>query len=146
MSGSGGNNVASGLTLDDVSDVHRGIGALFCWNPRTLILPDEPQEIYSTKTRPHKFYDKHFDDRLILRRVEPLPSLVRALATNVDQMLSAALDTLPSKPLTVSAQRRDDDAAAIPNDAPDEKAVASYYLTTTAIYCPAIASALVLHP
>jgi len=140
MSGPGGDNVASGSTL------HQEIKDLFRWNPRPLILPKVPKKTYTTKTRPPAFYDKHFDDRLILQHVKCLPSLVQSLATNVDQVLSAALKTLPSKPLPMSAERRDTDAGTFSRTAPDEKAVANYYDKTTAAYCLAIASALVLHP
>jgi hypothetical protein len=144
MSGSGGNNMASGSTTDDVSEVRREIEALFRWNPPTLILPRLPKKKYTTKTRPPAFYDKHFDDRLILQRVARLPSLVQALATNVDQKLSAASETLPSKPLGMSA-RQQYDRTFLPTAAPDEKAVALYYDKTTAEYCHMIASALIFH-
>jgi len=104
------------------------------------------KKTYSTKSRPPAFYDKHFDHRLILQRVKRLPSLVQALATNVDRKLSAASTTLPSQALDMPASRRKVDRKAIPRVAPDETAVANYYDKTTAMYCPPIASTLVLHP
>ena len=144
MSGPGVDNVAAGSTSDDVSEVRREIEALLRWNPPTLILPPKKSTI---KTRFPAFYDKHFEDRLILRHVTRLPSLVQAFATNVDRMLSAASTTLPSKPSpNMSVERRESDEATISLLAPDEKAVANYYNLTTALYCPPLASALVFHP
>ena len=97
MGDSGGDNVASSSTLTEpVSEVRREIEALFCWNPRRLQPgPLSPGKKATTSTHPPAFYDKHFDDRLILRHVKRLPSLVRDLATNVDQALLAASETLP---------------------------------------------------
>ena len=144
MSGPGVDNVAAGSTSDDVSEVRREIEALFRWNPPTLILPPKKNTI---KTGLPAFYYKHFEDRLILRHVTRLPSLVQTLAANVDHMLSAASKTLPSKPSpSMSVERRRSDRATISVRAPDEKAVANYYNLTTALYCPALASALVFHP
>jgi hypothetical protein len=140
MSGPEGDNVASGSTSHDVSEVHREIEALFRWNPPTLILPPKKSTI---KIRPPAFYDLHFEDRLILRRVTRLPSLVQTLATNVDDMLSAALKTLPSKPPPIlSVELRDEVFTIMDVLAPDEKAVATYYDKTTALYCLPLASAL----
>ena len=142
MSGSGGNNMASGSTTGHVSEVHREIEAVFRWNPPPLILPRLPKKKYTTKPRPSAFYDKHFDDRLILQRVARLPSLVQDFATNVDQKLSAASEALPSKPRAITV-KQELDLDEISTTAPDEKAVALYYDKTTAAYCLAIASALI---
>ena len=143
MSGPGIDNVASSPTSDDVSEARREIEALFRWNPPTLIPPQKKSTI---KTRPPAFYDKHFDDRLILRHVTRLPSLVHTLAANVDHMLSAVSKTLPSELSPNMSAERARSRSHISIRAPNEKAVANYYHITTALYCPAIASALVFHP
>jgi hypothetical protein len=123
MSGSGRDNVASSSTLTEpVSEVRREIEALFCWNPRRLQPgPLSPGKKSTASTRPPAFYDKHFDNRLILRHVKRLPSLVRDLATNVDQALLATSETLPPAFNAITAEQREWDMRNMPRIVRDEK-------------------------
>jgi len=57
----------------------REINALFSWD--ASLVPG--------------FYDKHFSDKLVFKRVERLPSLVQDVANDVDKALRAASPTLP---------------------------------------------------
>ncbi|KAJ7065533.1 hypothetical protein C8F01DRAFT_1366508 [Mycena amicta] len=50
---------------------------VLAWNPRRLELAKAPPH---PTLPPHAFYNKHIDDRLVLRRVLPLGSLVRTIA------------------------------------------------------------------
>jgi hypothetical protein len=138
----------SGSTLTEpISEVRRQIEALFCWNPHRLQPgPLSPGKKSTTGTRPPAFYDKHFDGRLILRHVKRLPSLVRDLATNVDQVLLAASETLPPAINTMTAEQREWDMDNTPRIVRDEKGVANFYNLTTARYCVPVASTLALHP
>jgi len=142
ISDSGGDSVASSST---VSEVLREIEGLFRWNPPPLSLPEAPKKNRTT-TRPPAFYDKHFNGRLTLQHVKRLPSLVQALATNVDRKLSAAEKTLPSRPMDASRAFRETAGKLVSRIAPDEKGVANYYNQTTPLYCLEIAPTLVLHP
>ena len=130
------------------NEVLKEIHALFDWSPD--LLKQSQQKMQSTKTRPPPFFDKHFKDVHILKRVQRLPSLVDDLAKNVDKALNVALATLP--PLDsdgscfIAATERYKSAKRISLEAQDEKAVASYYEKTTAQYCLPLASTLALHP
>jgi hypothetical protein len=122
------------------------IEALFSWNPPRLN-PGTTKKTLSS-TRPPSFYDKHFSPDLVLQRVERLPSLVRALANNVDVALHATSGSLP--PLDddgfITAQRRRTDFLNYDVRAKNKKAVADFYNQTTAKYCSPLASTLALHP
>ena len=77
----------------------------------------------------------------------PLPSLVPDLAKNVDQVLDAALGTLPpvEEGFIIAKQRRYD-VRNLDTAMTDERAVGDFYLQTTAKYCMLVASMLALHP
>jgi hypothetical protein len=92
------------------------------------------------------FYDTHFSQNLVLQQVERLPSLVPALASNVDTALHAASGTLPPPNGFITAQRRTEDLGNLDVIVEDEKAVAEFYNQTTARYCSPLASTLALHP
>jgi hypothetical protein len=147
MSGSAGDNVASSSALTEpVSESLREIEVLFGWNPYSFA-PLPPGKKLPTSTCPPVFYDRHFDDRLILRHVKRLPSLVRDLATNADRALRAASETLPPATIGfVTAQQRKSATRNLPEDDSDEKGVANIYNLTTARFCAPVASTLALHP
>ena len=119
------------------------IQALFDWNLPDLI-PGKRKS--STATRRPPFFDKHFDDKYILKRVQRLPSLVDDLAKNVDTALSAASNTLPPLEGFFTAEQRELKMYCIECTAEDEKAVANFYGATTAEYCLPVASTLAIHP
>ena len=119
------------------------IQALFDWNPPVLI-PGKRKS--STATRPPSFFNKHFDDKYVLKRVRRLPSLVDDLAKNVDTALSAASNTLPPLDYFFIAQQRKHYRKSVDCRARDENAVANFYGATTAKYCLPLASTLAIHP
>ena len=77
-------------------------------------------------TLPLKFVVKHFSDKLFLKRVERLPSLVQDLAKNVDTALNAALKTLPPLYGFITAEQRDN-IASLDEVVIDGKAIANFY-------------------
>ena len=58
-----------------------------------LLVPDPNKK--PTASLVPGFYDQHFSDKLVLKRVERLPSLVQDVANDVDKALRAASPTLP---------------------------------------------------
>ena len=139
--------MASSSTVEPFSEIRQELEALFSWNPPRLVpAPLPPGEKPSTSTRLPAFYDKHFSDDLILRRVKRLPSLVQDLAKNVDDATLAALDTLPPVDDFITAKHRKRDVANLRSVVTDEKGVADFYDKTTARFCTPVASTLALHP
>ena len=132
---------ASGAT--DVSvEIHK----LFSWNPRKLRL--YPGSM-STKTRgPSKsFYDKHFKEDLVLRKVEHISSLLTDLTENVQNLLNKEAPNLPAVlDGFITAEARASDRQGLDILMKDEKEVANYYGSTTAKYSARMASTLALHP
>ena len=129
---------------DQLPDIRSEIEALLSWNPPRLIPVATKKKLSSTQ--PRSFYDKHFSQTLVLQRVARLPSLVPALANNVDAALHAASGTLPPPNGFITAQRRTEDLGNLDVRVEDEKAVANFYNQTTAKYCSPLASTLALHP
>ena len=119
------------------------IQALFNWNPPRLV-PGKRKS--TTPTRPPTFFDKHLDEKYILKRVQRLPYLVDDLAKNVDTALSAALSTLPPLKGFFTAELRDLEMDYMERIAEDEKAVTNFYGATTAKFCLPVASMLAIHP
>ncbi|SRR6266576_5247548 len=118
-------------TLDEIEK-------LFSWNPPLLIHKTKPSKTKpSTATHPPVFYDKHFFPNLVVKKVVPLPSLVQDLATNVDNALYTALETLPPlSPGFITAERREYRMQNYSsNVVTDEGAVAIFYDRYTAEYC-----------
>jgi len=121
------------------------IHALFSWNPPLLLL--DPDKKPSSASRQPGFYDKHFSEPLVLKRVKPLPSLVPDLARNVRKALDAASPYLP--PLSsdfITAGQRKSELRRYARVAEDEKVVANLYDKYAANYCLSVASTLALHP
>jgi hypothetical protein len=118
------------------------ITQFFSWNPPLFV----PGHKLSSKAHSPSFYDKHFTETLVLKRVQRLPSLIQDLAGNVDQLLNAASNTLPPLLGFPTAQRRKADLRNLNVTMQDEKAVTSFYQQTTATYCSIVASTLALHP
>lgn len=127
------------------SEVLDEIHALFSWNPPLLLL--DPDKKPSSASRQPGFYDKHFSEQFILKRVKPLPSLVPDLAKNVRKALDFASPNLP--PLGsefITAAQRKYERRRYARVAKDEKAVANLYDKYAANYCLSVASTLALHP
>lgn len=118
------------------------LGQLFSWNPPFLY----PGKMHSTNTRKPSFYDKHFTQNLVLKRVERFPSLVQDLERNVNKSLDAASKTLPPLPGFPNAQEREDHTNNLDDQVEDEKAISALYQQTTAHFCLGVASTLALHP
>jgi hypothetical protein len=121
------------------------IYALLSWDPPLLSL--DPDKKPSSASRLPGFYDKHFSEQFVLKKVEPLPSLVPDLAKNVRNALRAALPNLP--PLGddfITAAQRKSERRRYARVAKDEKAVANVYDKYAANYCLPLASTLALHP
>ena len=130
-----------------LSEIRQEIEALFSWNPPRLTpAPLPPNKKPSTSTCPPAYYDKHLSDKLILREVKHLPSLVQDLADNVDAAVVAASETLPPLKGFLKAEYRDIVMGNLDTIVTDEKAVADFYDATTAKFCLPLASTLALHP
>jgi hypothetical protein len=95
---------------------------------------------------PPSFYEKHFSQSLVLQRVERLPSLVQALADNVETALQAASGHLPPLDNFITAKDRKRDLGHLEVGMHDEGEVAKFYDRTTAKFCLPLASTLALHP
>lgn len=121
---------------------------LFSWNPPLLVRGSKKQS--TSSHLPASYYDKHFSAKLVLKRVEQLPSLVQVLKDNVDRALEAAKPTLP--PLSPSSifitaeERQKEKRGYYDLEAKNENAVANFYDKYTSRYCLSLASMLALHP
>jgi hypothetical protein len=122
--------------------VLKEIQDLFDWNPPALI----PKAKKSTTTRPPSFFDKHFGDEHVLKRVRRLTTLIHDLDENVNKALDEASDFLPPLDEFLTTKQRHVAIKGIDYAARDEKAVGNFYNMTTAQYCPYVASTLALHP
>ena len=119
------------------AEVLKEICALFKWNPPVLV-PDKKK---STTTRLPSFFDEHFLDKYILKRIQRLPTLVKDIDKNVDTALNAALTSLPPLGNFMTTKIRESNRAYLSTRVIDEKGV-----QTTARYCSPVASTLALHP
>ena len=129
------------------AEIRQEIEALFSWNPpRLKPAPLQADQKPSTSTRPPAYYDKHLSDKLILREVKRLPSLVQDLANNVDAAVVAASETFPPLKGFITAEQRDIAMGNLDTIVTNEKAVADFYDATTAKFCSPLASTLALHP
>ncbi|KAK2467449.1 hypothetical protein APHAL10511_000304 [Amanita phalloides] len=136
------------MAAEHSDELHREIEDLFNWNPPHLI-PGEAMKRTkaSTATRNPSFYHQHLSDDLVLKRVVRFPSLVNQLATNVDNALAAASNTLPQAlGYFITANQRNIDRRRLGRTVRDENDVANFYDKTTGTYCAYVASTLALHP
>jgi hypothetical protein len=122
--------------------VLKEIQDLFDWNPPALV----PSGKKSTTTRPPSFFDKHFGDEYVLKRVRRLTTLIHDLDENVNKALDKASDSLPPLDEFWTTKIRQLAMNGMDLAAPDENAVGNFYNMTTAQYCPYVASTLALHP
>ena len=123
------------------------IQKLFNWNPPYLKVAKKSLtatgKIKETGTR--TFYDRHFKEEIILKRVERFPNLLTQLVENVDQIFTAS--TMPSNLLGfITDDLRVEDRRTMGKTMSDESEVADYYKNTTARYCTRVASTLAFHP
>ena len=133
---------SAGLSGSTSAEVLEEIRALFEWNPPVFVLDKKK----STTTCLPSFFDKHFLDKYILKRVQRLPTLVTDLDKNVDTALDAALTSLPPLGNFMTTNIRESNRTYLSTRVIDEKGVAEYYLQTTARYCSPVASTLAVHP
>jgi hypothetical protein len=118
---------------------------LFSWSPPRLYL--NPNRTKSTATRRPTFFDKHFCDKAILKRVVHVPSLVRNLAEIVDSALEAAKPRFPlSTDNFITAKERKRAVERQRDEVGGEEGVAVFFQGTTGNFCPSVASTLLLHP
>ncbi|KAJ7162375.1 hypothetical protein C8R46DRAFT_1104421 [Mycena filopes] len=118
----------------------------FAWSPPE-VQPDPESHLLCPKLTipPRAFYDKHLDDKLVLRRVRHAPKLVEEMA----QVASEQLISLSGVPLPHYSQSFPDASyrkVGLPVTAVDANEVADFYLKTTADHCMAVVSTLVMHP
>ena len=135
-------STSAGSAMQAPTGILDEIQALFNWNPPILF----PGIKMSTAARPPSFFDKHFDDKYTLKKVQRLPSLVDDLAKNVDTALSAALNTLPPLKGFFTAEQREFILDNVEYEARNESAVANFYDATTNKFCSPVASTLAIHP
>ena len=125
------------------------IQKLFNWKPPYLKVAKKSLtatgKIKETGTRTYSFYDRHFKEEIILKRVERFPNLLTQLVENVDQIFTAS--TMPSNLLGfITDDLRVEDRRTMGKTMSDESEVADYYKNTTARYCTRVASTLAFHP
>jgi hypothetical protein len=125
-------------------EICQELNDFFSWNPPRLIrAPLPPGKKESTKTPQPAFFDKHLSDRLLLKHVKRLPSLVRDIANTVDNAIATRRIPLPPAGNSIlTSEQRKDDLAQIPHKVVDEKSVAIYYDKTAGRWCPRVASTL----
>jgi hypothetical protein len=104
----------------------------------------------NTGTRPASFYDKHLADKLILKHVKVLDTLVVDLAGTVDKAIKDAYQKDIQLPLEqgmlwtrghIKSQTKYAEADFLREDG-----VAEHYKDLTASFCLPVASTLALHP
>lgn len=137
------------------------VRATFAWKPGKLENPPATVGLKGKKnvlaasettgeTKQPAFYDRHFDRRLQLRRIQFLPTLIDDLLTNLDVLLDGMVDdgiVLPDDGVLPNEGALEWDEQAEDHYVVDkEEGVANYYYTYTARYCVRIASMLLLHP
>ncbi|KIL60282.1 hypothetical protein M378DRAFT_14258 [Amanita muscaria Koide BX008] len=130
-----------------LSGIPQELKDLFSWNPPLLVPRPFPGRKMSTKTREPAFFDKHFTKELKLLHVKRLPSLAHDIATLVDKTIIDSFNDgvqFPPSDALLSARQLNSIVRNVGRDKTDEKAVASFYDKTTALFCAPIASTLAL--
>ena len=113
------------------------------WHPP--ILERHAKHTKSKNTRLPSHYDMHLDERLRLKRIVPLPSLLTDLETVADKAVVAAPpDLLQIKQLNEFPHEGTRKAAMckVSVSMLDEQGVADFYMNTTAKFCAPVASML----
>jgi hypothetical protein len=121
------------------------IQKLFKWNPPLLYSAPagQAQAGKISQTRGPSFYDKHFRDDMVLKRVKRFPDLTTQLAENVDKSLAGeAAMKLSDLDGFVTDKQRKENNVQMSKSMKDEKDIANYYDKTTANYCSRVASTL----
>jgi hypothetical protein len=121
--------------------------ALLDWVPRRLT--KAPEGSASKASRKPSFYDKHLSDRVVLKHVKLMDSLVYDIATNVDRILDEVRrngDRLPPYAEEMSAKQLFKSHMSKKTEMVNELAVTQLYMATTATYCTPAASLLAFYP
>jgi hypothetical protein len=125
------------------------LSLLFNFNPPSLT-PDPESTPPQLVPPPSIFYDKHLDERLTLKRVTLMPSMVTQLSETVNKMLHSFDERkirLPSYgPMDAFPTERFRSSTASYRPIVDANSVARAYQETTASYCMSIASTMFLSP
>jgi hypothetical protein len=104
----------------------------------------------NTGTRPASFYDKHLADKLVLKRVKLLETLVVDLTGTVDKAIRDAYKKgihLPSRLGRLQTQEQIMSHSVYAEECLlREDGVAENYTDLTALFCLPVASTLALHP
>jgi hypothetical protein len=104
----------------------------------------------NTGTRPASFYDKHLSDKLVLKHVKVLDTLVADLAGTVDKAIKNAYQNgiqLPSEQgMLCTGRYIKTKTTYTAMDFLREDGVAEHYNNLTASFCLPVASTLALHP
>jgi hypothetical protein len=135
----------TGRTSSSVNDPD--LQALLDWVP--MPLTKVPEGSASKASMPPSFYDKHLSDRVVLKRVKLMGSLVSDIATNVDAILDNIRrkgDILPPYVEVMSAKQLFQSHMSKEMAMANELSVTSLYQVTTASYCRPAASLLALYP
>ncbi|KAF8348709.1 hypothetical protein F5887DRAFT_1249742 [Amanita rubescens] len=137
----------SSSSSNALSGIPQELKDLFSWNPPLLVPRPFPGRKMSTKTHEPAFFDKHFTKELKLLHVKRLPSLAHDIATIVDKTIMDSFNDgvqFPPSDTLLSARQLNSIVRNIGRDKTDEKALASFYDKTTALFCAPIASTLAL--
>jgi hypothetical protein len=125
-------------------EICQELNDLFSWNPPPFIRGEAPpRKNESTKTHPPAFFDKHLSDRLLLKHVKRLPSLVCDIANAVDNAIATRRIQLPpAEKRLLTPEGRQIALNDIPPEMEDANAVARYYDKTAGAWCARVASTL----
>lgn len=119
------------------------------FNHRPHLIPKDSEWTPTSSMSPFWFYDKHLDEKHILRHVKPMESLAADIAGVVDQTLRALDDEGIMLPFIGSdsyfSTKTDRSFNTIPH-ANDSHSLALLYGGTTAFFCHPVASTLAIHP
>ena len=132
---------------DALAGIPQELKDLFLWNPPLLVPRTFFGRKMATKTYEPAFFDKHFSEELKLLRMKRLPSLAHDIAAIVDKTIMDFFNDgvkFPPSDTLLSARQLNSIVRCLGRDKTDEKALASFYDKTTALFCAPVASTLAL--
>jgi hypothetical protein len=131
-------------------ELQNELNLIFDYNPPKLSPSPRLTSRYPKLVPPPAFYDKHLDERYMLRQIVLMPSITADISNTVDKTLSSIHERkirLPLEDVTsVFPTKNYRVASSFGKQVADAESVAQAYQVTTAAYCSLIASMLFLTP
>ena len=140
-------HITEGQSEDKEDIVKEELDALFSFNPP--VLEQNPRFSPFLSVSPVSFHDKHLDDRLILKRIRLMPSLLQSLSRTVDETFKSLNDRGIPIPATLEGfmlHENRERYLRMVEPMTDARSVAEFYKELTAKSCYPVASTLVFHP